>query len=884
MAIFRTKTQIIRLCVFIACFIFMSIPVMATEPEGVLQSNETAQLVEGTENTYYYTGKEVCPTVELELYLNGQWVTLDKKFYDLTYSNNINPTTDNSRAKVSVTFKGNYKGGTNFYFNIASRYKDGIDLSKATIEPCTIYYNAAEKTDEGYDYMQDIDPVVSYGGEPLIRDVDYTLSVYYEGQYRTELYAKGFDELKKAPYETTKYRLKAAPVPNGRCNPGAYAYNNNGVSWDTKAYDGDIVVEGFGGSESDTVPAFMLSKKDKSGYIYPSDIPGEIVIKDVSGNTLEDAAWSINGNPIVRVSTDKDGVKATFVIRSNSNPNTSNYNYYYSFSKEITVTYPHDWDEGEVHAPTCIAQGYTKYTCKDCGFTTTDDYVEATGVHTPETIAAVTPTCTTHGYTAGTRCSVCKYVISAPEDIGLADHNFEDKVVAPTCDRKGYTTRKCKDCGFTCKTDETEPLGHLWSDWDVQYEASCQSKGKRTRHCTRAGCSTWDTEYTDMKAHTPVPYPEVEATEEHVGYTGGTYCAVCNQMLTERTRIPIKPHQHVYKTYTEDPTCTEQGYTVHYCQCGNNYIDSYTDPLGHDFVVDTYKPATCTESGYTEKHCSRCWTGDVEYEEALGHLYENGKCVRCGADDPDYRKDHDSSSGSDQPREHDIDIITSSSSSKHDPENSSSSSYNGDIEEKDALVDASEYAAARNDKNALVDLIDKVYSAGKLAVNTHPVQYAGKKTELRDLTIGGAGKGHTIPGTGMIFKSVKYSQNKKVGQAKAVITLKAAKGATKAEKAAVKALNSKFKSSPVTYSIIPRDLGKCTITGTTTYKKAKGTWKFKLKANIGTDGKPISLKYNKKEAKSDFIVDSTYDGTTDTVTITGRGNFTGEISIAVTVK
>ncbi len=47
------------------------------------------------------------------------------------------------------------------------------------------------------------------------------------------------------------------------------------------------------------------------------------------------------------------------------------------------------------------------------------------------------------------------------------------------------------------------------------------------------------------------------------------------------------------------PTCTEKGYTIHTCVCGNSYVDSYTDPTGH--------------------------------------VFDGGKnCIICGADNPDY--------------------------------------------------------------------------------------------------------------------------------------------------------------------------------------------------------------------------------------------------------
>ena len=46
------------------------------------------------------------------------------------------------------------------------------------------------------------------------------------------------------------------------------------------------------------------------------------------------------------------------------------------------------------------------------------------------------------------------------------------------------------------------------------------------------------------------------------------------------------PHEHdySYETIVIDPTCTEEGYTVHKCECGDGYIDNETPAAGHNFV------------------------------------------------------------------------------------------------------------------------------------------------------------------------------------------------------------------------------------------------------------------------------------------------------------
>ena len=145
-------------------------------------------------------------------------------------------------------------------------------------------------------------------------------------------------------------------------------------------------------------------------------------------------------------------------------------------------------------------------------------------------------------------------------------------------------------------------------------------------------------------------------------------------------------HEHSYTAVVTPPTCTEKGYTTHTCSCGDSYVDTYTDALGHDWDsgtvtkeptatetgvrtytctrcgetrtetmpviphVHSYKDVvtapTCTEKGYTTHTCS-CGDSYVDtYTNALGHAWDNGKvtkeptetetgvktftCTRCG--------------------------------------------------------------------------------------------------------------------------------------------------------------------------------------------------------------------------------------------------------------
>ena len=149
----------------------------------------------------------------------------------------------------------------------------------------------------------------------------------------------------------------------------------------------------------------------------------------------------------------------------------------------------------------------------------------------------------------------------------------------------------------------------------------------------------------------------------------------------------VEAHEHSYTAVVTAPTCTAKGYTTHTCSCGDSYVDTYTDALGHAWDSGKVtKPATSTETGIKTYTCTRCGATKTEtipvlphthsykavvtaptctakgytthtcacgdsyvdtYTDALGHAWDNGKvtkpatstetgiktytCTRCGA-------------------------------------------------------------------------------------------------------------------------------------------------------------------------------------------------------------------------------------------------------------
>ena len=80
------------------------------------------------------------------------------------------------------------------------------------------------------------------------------------------------------------------------------------------------------------------------------------------------------------------------------------------------------------------------------------------------------------------------------------------------------------------------------------------------------------------------------------------------------------PHTHYYTATVTAPTCTTKGYTTHTCACGNSYVDTYTDALGHawDNGKVTKQP-TETETGTKTFTCTRCGETKTEIIPKLTH-------------------------------------------------------------------------------------------------------------------------------------------------------------------------------------------------------------------------------------------------------------------------
>ena len=230
----------------------------------------------------------------------------------------------------------------------------------------------------------------------------------------------------------------------------------------------------------------------------------------------------------------------------------------------------HRWNEGEITtAPTCENAGVKTYTCTVCNATKTEA-IDATG-HTPVEVAEQPATCTEAGHKAGTKCSVCKAILSGMEEIPATGHTeVIDAAKAPTCTKTGLTEGKhCSVCNEVLVAQEVIPA----------------------------------------KGHTEVIDPAVEPTCTEPGKTEGKHCSVCNEILVAQEVIPAKGHTEVIDA-AKAPTCTEPGLTEgkHCSVCNEVIVKQEVIPAtGHNPEIRNAVEATLTTPGYTgDTYCTVC--------------------------------------------------------------------------------------------------------------------------------------------------------------------------------------------------------------------------------------------------------------------------------------
>ena len=249
------------------------------------------------------------------------------------------------------------------------------------------------------------------------------------------------------------------------------------------------------------------------------------------------------------------------------------------------TSHTHSYTAEEVEA-TCGHGGRTLYTC-ECGHSYVENETPALEHEYGSWVTTLEATVEHEGQKER-HCVHCNHrVTEAVPKLAPHEHKFKDKVTAATCTAAGSTLRTCTVCGYKTIVQGDPALDHTWGSW--------KETGK----------------------------PDADGLVE-ISRT----CKTCKKVETDKISKEPVAHEHTFTDTVVEPTCTEGGYTLRECDCGESYKTDETTKRGHLYGDwTTTKMPTTTETGEKQCVCSRC--GDVKKEtiakldEATAEKYEH---------------------------------------------------------------------------------------------------------------------------------------------------------------------------------------------------------------------------------------------------------------------
>ena len=262
--------------------------------------------------------------------------------------------------------------------------------------------------------------------------------------------------------------------------------------------------------------------------------------------------------------------------------------------------------------------------------------------HTLTAVEAVPATCETAGVEAYWKCNVCGKLFSDAE--GKTETTLEKLAIPATGHAYGAPVWKWNDdfkatATFTCANNAShvETVNAAVTN-EVTTEATCKADGVRTY---TAKVTFEGKEYTDTK--TEVIPATGHAYGEPVWKWNDDFTASATFTCGNDASHVENVTATVTNAVTTEATCKVDGvrtYTAKVTFEGKEYTDTKTEVIpatGHDTELVGAKDATCTEDGYTGNEvCKVCQTVVKQGKviPALGHDFKDGKCSRCGAEEP----------------------------------------------------------------------------------------------------------------------------------------------------------------------------------------------------------------------------------------------------------
>ncbi len=233
-------------------------------------------------------------------------------------------------------------------------------------------------------------------------------------------------------------------------------------------------------------------------------------------------------------------------------------------------------------------------------------------------------TCTVAGSTTY-GCDLCNKTWS--ETIPATGNHSEviDSRTPATCLVDGSITYKCSSCGQS-RTETIPAAGSHSEVIDSQTPATCLVDGSITYKCSVCGESRTEV-IKAVGKHEEVVDRGRQATCTEIGYTDGTHCGVCDEVLVARQTIPMLEHDWQQGEVTA-ATCTTDGKTMFACSACEATKEEAIPATGHQFGA--YRSLNNgTHAAECENGCGETRVRDCDYENVASGLFTYSTCKVC---------------------------------------------------------------------------------------------------------------------------------------------------------------------------------------------------------------------------------------------------------------
>ena len=231
---------------------------------------------------------------------------------------------------------------------------------------------------------------------------------------------------------------------------------------------------------------------------------------------------------------------------------------------------------------TCLKDGTETAKCDRCELINTrTDAGTKLGHSFTDYRSNMDATCLVDG-TETAKCDRCDQTDRRIDSDSALGHNYVGNITPPTCTDMGYTTYTCSHCRDLYVAEEKPKLGHSFTEYKGNGDATCLDDGTETAKCDRC-------DVTDIRI----------AADSALG--------------------------HDHKPTVTAPTCTEIGFTVYACtRCDDAYVADEKPELGHSFThYVSNNDATYDADGTKTAKCDRCDATDTVIDEG-SKLIRNG--------------------------------------------------------------------------------------------------------------------------------------------------------------------------------------------------------------------------------------------------------------------